>query len=173
MPSGVENRIVKLRNELNAQKQASPLSWGQLALPENTPSVTINESLDITAPLDGANIAKFIATFTRTDGQSGAPLVDFAYDYKTSPTGIEIYRQHGATITATSEESLYQGDGSNIVDISDNSVSFEILIWQTDYLGTTSNFYYDYGVKAVDLELTVNAISPVPGTLTVERSYDA
>lgn len=169
----LEAKVKKLKNELIAQKQFSPLSWGQLAKPEETPTVIITDTIDITTPLSLMYVAKYVAKFTRTDGQAIAPLVDFAYDYTISPTGIKTEEDGGATVTATSIESLFEGTENHIsaATAEDGSVEFTILFLTSEYLGLTQMFNTIFGTQNVDLTLTVQAISPVPGELTVERSY--
>lgn len=177
MDSTTQMRIVKLRNEIRAQKQASELAWGQLAFPEDTPVATFNGPIDLSAPIRaGTEIltCRFVARFTRTDGQTGAPLVQFAFDFNVSPTTIEIERQRGATVTTTSDEQLYwRGISAHVLNSGDDWVEYEISFDDaTGYWLMTSRAYDILGVQNVNLELNVYAISPVVGTLTLERRYD-
>lgn len=177
MDNSTQLRIVKLRNEIRAQKQASELAWGQLAFPESTPVATFNGSIDLSQPIRaGTEIltCRFVARFTRTDGQTGAPFVQFPFDFKVSPTTIEIERQRGATVTTTSDEQLYwRGISAHVLNSGDNWVEYEISFDDTTgYWLMTSRTYDIVGIRNVNLELNVYAVSPVTGDLTLERKYD-
>ena len=167
-------KLVELRNELRAQKQASNLSYGQLSFPESAPTASWSGSIDITSPISTAAVAKFKVTFTRSDGRTTPPLVDLAFDYSTSPTGISTERTNGATISLTSEASALEANGPEccVTSTSESSVVFTIEFPPSTFLGLYSTFSGFCSISSVALTLTVQAISPVVGTLSVERIYD-
>lgn len=175
MSTNVELQIVKLRNELRARKQASELSWGQLSQPDLAPSQTFSGYIDVSHPISTGNnaiVCKFKARFKRTDEIDGAPLVQFAYEYSVNPTGVEIERAHGGTISIDNDEILYQsGCEALVTEAGDDYVDFDIRFPDNGYL-MSYLYYQNYGVTNVKLDLTVTAISPVKGLLTLERVYE-
>ena len=166
-------RIVELRNELNAQRQASELSWGQLALPGNAPTATWNGNISIgDIPFGSATAAKFKATFTRSDGRNIPPLVDLAVGFSTSPTGIEIERNNGAAISIDSETSTLEANGPEVyaTGVGADSVVFTIEFPVSAFLGLYRTFSSD--ANNIALSVTAQAISPVVGSLSLERITD-
>ena len=75
----LEQRLLELENELRARKAASPLNYGALQKGD-TPTVRWDGHIQNPTP-DKIHAARFVVTFTRTDGINLAPYVNFAYDY--------------------------------------------------------------------------------------------
>ena len=156
--------MVKLRNEVRAMKIARELTYSQLLMPENTPQITgggviTNESADRWDVL-----GRWRIRFERTDGIKETPFVDFAYDLHFSPTYAEFQdRIWGSTTTGDDldypEGYVYTGyeaaAGDNYVDFYIDATT-EIVMLFSPFESMSVNF-------------TVQAISSVPGRLTVER----
>lgn len=166
MQENVQARIVAIRNELAAQKQASKLAYGQLTSTNLTPTAHWQGDVDTNTPLEPwGRVAEFRARFTRTDGVSSPPIVDFAYSASASPTAIEILRQQGHTITADDIEALYEGGMSGWVsNIGENYVDFAVSLESSSLVARNTG--------TVGVSIDVVAISPIRGELTIERVYE-
>lgn len=174
MFNNTQIRLVKLRNEAKAQKQASKMRWGQLSTPETAPTTNWSGAINVAAPLSRSTICKFDITFTRTDGRTEAPLVDFAYDFTTNPSWATMDRDKGATITIGSEKSLIETYSEPEVTTESGAgyvkatISFPESLWT----GLSTEAPIVFGVSSVNLTINAAAYSPVPGTLTITRSYN-
>lgn len=155
----VENRLKIVENELRALKRATEPNIGMLKFPSSTPTASYSGSFPTTS--QDLVAARLAATFTRTDGGSGAPLVDFAFDTSVSPTQSEYLSTQGITYTGndtnTNLDEYVQGYEYSITD---TSVVF--------YIDFQNAFAYYPGASAT-LSVTVQALATVPGTLTIER----
>lgn len=159
----VTKQLLAIENEQRAQKVVSTLNYGQLVKPQNTPtqtwSGTVTNAFDTNA---GVN-ARWIATFTRTDGVNLAPYVVFPYEYILGRGMYEDYLAAGM-ISAVSGRDKKAVDEYNFFDelleIGPNYVKWKIEI---------DNQYYYYATDGTSVNLTVQAISMVPGTLTLTR----
>lgn len=167
MRENVQARIVAIRNEQRAQKKAVQLGYGQLVVPD-PPRKTWSGAIDPSNPLNSEYIAKFKARFTRTDGVNQPPLVDFSYTLAASRTNIDARRERGNIIAATDIDALLEGGHSGWVSTAANNYTeFSIVIRDSGsqgYFMTTTT-----GTSMVALSVT--ALSPVPGILTIERVY--
>lgn len=162
MVGDVQQRIVKLHNELKAQKVFSGLAYSQLLLPENTPTLSYSG----TASLSGSGydpVAKIRFRFTRSDGLLDVPAVNFAYDCVTSPTYAEFVRGKGFTLSGDDLGYYDQWDISGYVDeVGDGYVDFMVELQST----VRDAFF---SLNSIDFSITCQAIANVYGTLTVER----
>ena len=141
MISDAQIRLVKLRNELKAQKTAMELAYSSILWPQNTPEATWSGTVNL--QLQGDVVARFRARFTRTDGKEGAPYVDFAQNVTFSPS----YPAYCASIG-------WNVSGNDINYVDDQNY--------TGYVAGTGTNYVDYYIDLVrDLMSNYNAISTI------------
>ena len=154
----VQSEIARLKNELHAQKSFAKLPSGALDLPESTPTASWSGSVNLNS---GQNpLARWRATFTRTDGKTATPLVDFAFDYTYSPTRKDYLESRGNTITAKDFNARTDANiFSGISSASGTSVQFDI--WLSSGFNT--------GYSSATFKITVQALSPAVGTLTLSK----
>lgn len=159
----VEKRIVKLRNEIKAQKVGSGLTYSQLLMPSNTPQLSYTGTATWNNSTESP-IARVRFRFIRTDGLNDPPLINFTHNSTISPTYKEYAIANGFTFTPTIDMSYF--DSSNI----------------EGYIGGVGDgyidFYVDYGLhfrnmffslNSLQISTTCQAIANVYGYLTVER----
>lgn len=161
MIGDVQQRLVKVRNELAAQKVISELAYASILWPENTPTATWSGSLALQIT-DGV-VARFQVRFKRNDGNFGAPYVDFAQTVSFTPTFPDYVISQGVSIS---------GNDLNYVDDQN----------YTGYVAGTGDDYVDYYIDfladllsnydtlaSVDVSITAEAICMIKGTLTITR----
>lgn len=162
MITDVERRIVKLRNEVKAQKVNSGLAYSQLLLPENTPTQTYSD----TASLSGSGttpVARIRFRFTRTDGILDSPAINFAFNCTTSPTYADYVRSQGFTISG--DDLAYYDHwviSGYVSEVGDGYVDFYV---ELSYQFRDAFFT----LNTIDYSITCQAITNVNGNLTVER----
>lgn len=160
MIQDVQSRIVKVRNELKAQKVASELAYSAMLWPDNAPTATYNGTIDLNNFTDPA--ARVAITFTRSDGADSTPYVDLAVD--TDIFGFyEWVLSIGGTVSgrdyACEENSLFAIYADSTTN---NSVTF--------YVDINQNVYSLSGYRSTTtFSINASAISPVAGTLSVTR----
>lgn len=158
----VQQKIVELRNELQAQKVYSGLSYSQLLYPENTPSLSYTS----TANLSGSGetpVARIRFRFTRTDGINETPLVNFAYDANYSPSYKQFAEDNGWSFTGQDFSFFEREDISGYISGSgDNYVDFFV-----DYNYTIRSALFS--LSSIGISISCQAIVAVNGTLSVER----
>ena len=158
----VQQKIVELRNELQAQKVYSGLSYSQLLYPENTPSLSYTG----TASLSGSGetpVARIRFRFTRTDGINETPLVNFAYDASYSPSYKQFAEDNGWSFTGQDFSFFERDDISGYISGSgDNYVDFFV-----DYNYTIRSALFS--LSSIGISISCQAIVAVNGTLSVER----
>lgn len=163
MINDVQKRLVKIRNEIKAQKVARELAYSQLLMPDNTPSVTYSGTVTDSGSQRYDTLARCRVRFTRSDGIDETPFVDFTYDFKFSPTYVEFEQSWGVTVTGNDtgyvDEQGYvgyvAGSGTNYVDF---------------YIDITTDVVLSFApFTSLNFTFTAEAISTVPGTLTVTR----
>lgn len=153
--NSTQQRLVRLRNELQAIKVGSKLTYNSVLFPSNVPE----QSWSGTVVIDPSNpiAAAFLAIFTRSDDLEITPLVDFTFDYD-GPTTADWVRQQGGTASGRDlKAELDDWVNCYIVNTTDKAVSYKI------------EFLTGWPDSNINLSLTVRAISPVPGTLKLER----
>lgn len=159
----VTRRLLAIQNEQRAQKVATSLNYGQLQLPNETPQASWSGQVrNLINMAQGVN-ARWVATFTRTDGVDSPPLVSFPYEFNLARYFYDDLIASGE-ITGASGRDRRANDEYNFFDslleVGSNYVKWKIEIsgqwfyWASD--GTTVNLY-------------IQAVSMVPGTLTLER----
>lgn len=145
----VSGRLQSLQNEIQALKMTQPLNGG--ALSKHSVVATWEGVIDKNTPISQYSIlAAFEATFERSDGEVKTPLVQFAYSL-----------DPGYTISG---HITYTYSSSYVSAINDDSVVYKVVLthqwWPFDEDQTTGN-----------VKLTVYALSPVEGNLTLQRVY--
>lgn len=161
MISDVSKRIVKLRNELRAQKVAMELAYSSILWPERAP--TASWSGDVALELHDSIVARFRVRFRRSDGRDGAPYVDFAPEVTFSPTYVDFTRSQGGSVTGNdvgyvdnqNYTGYVAGAGSNYID------------YYIDFVRDLISNYY--ALTSINISINVQAISMTSGVLTIER----
>lgn len=162
MQSNTQKRIVELRNELRAQKVASGLTYSQLLMPDNTPSLSYSGTASWTSSTTGP-VARVRFRFERTDGLIDPPLINFAHDSSYSPTYKEYAESNGFVFS-----------GGNLSYLTDGKIEVYIGEVGDGYV----DFYVDYAnslkttlayLSSITISTTCTAIANVKGTLSVER----
>lgn len=158
----VQNRIVKLQNEVKAQKVFSGLTYSQLLLPENTPSKTYSGTIDLSKSTDP--IARVRFRFTRTDGVTATPMINFTYSATITPSYKTFAESYGFVFSA-------------------NDLSYIDTTESNGYIGALGDGYVDFYVdfalslksqffsrSSLSISVTCQALANVQGTLSVERA---
>lgn len=161
MRNGVQDRLVRARNELRSQKVAMELAYSSILWPENTPQV--NWSGSIALQLQGDVVARFRVRFTRTDGREGAPFVDFAQNVTFSPTYYDYTISEGRTIT-----------GNDLGYVDDQNYTGYVAGAGTNYVDYYIDFVRDLisnynTLSTINVAIVAQAICMTNGTLTITR----
>lgn len=155
----VQNLIRRIGNELKALKMRSPMSIGALRFPETTPSQSYQGSINTSS--QDLVVARLAASFTRADGETMSPMVDFAFNVSVSPTYTQYMATQGVTITGDDPNVMTEFYVQGYVhSATDGSVTYYI-----DVL----NAIAPYAGSAATINVSVEALSTVEGTLTLER----
>lgn len=161
MISDTQKRIVKARNELKAMKTATELAYSSILLPENAAVARWSGALAL--QLVGDVVARFRVRFTRTDGGTGTPFVDFAQNVTLSPTYMEYSTSLGWAVTGNDtgyvDDQNYTG---YVAGAGDNYVDYYI-----DFVRDLVANYFTLSSVTVNIE--ADAISMVKGDLTITR----
>lgn len=139
-------KIKTLRNEIEALKAVQPLNGG--ALTRHSATASWEGVIDKNSPISPYSmLAAFEATFTRGDGVTKTPFVQFSYSLDPDINNYSHSRSYAAVISAIND-----------------SVKYKIVLnqrwWPFDEEQTTGN-----------VKLTIYAYSPVEGDIQVERVY--
>ena len=164
MLQDVQSRLVKIRNEIRAQKVARELTYSQLLLPENTPSISYSAYLPVGTTAQNGIVARCRVRFTRSDGIDSTPFVNFPFSLTLSPTYKEFQEDQGVSVSGNDvgyvDEQCFvgyvAGAGTNYVDFYIDITETLITVFDPNYPGVTFSF-------------TVEGVSTAPGTLTVTR----
>lgn len=146
-------RLMSIESEQRSQKVAAPLNYGQLAqnnLQTATWSGFISSFIG-----DRDAVAEWEIIFRRTDGVKKPPLVQLSYDHDQNP-----HTYPGATGRDPNADDEY-GWWSQVKEIGEDYVKFAIII------DASAWFFPDR--DGAHCDLTVQAISPVAGTLSMRR----
>lgn len=154
----VESRITAMENELKALKRTMPLSMGALRYPANTPTASYSGTIDTTNP--GDVLARLTVTFTRTDGVAITPMVDFAVSSELHPTYTEFRINQGLEITGN-DPNAGNSDDCYVAATTPTSVIMYIDV---------SPYYATFTLGTATMDVQVQAISTVEGTLSIERT---
>lgn len=161
MINDTQSRIVKLRNELKAQKVTSELVYSSILWPENTPTKTWSGSLAL--QLSGDVVARFRVRFERTDGIDGAPFVDFAQRVSFSPTYKAYTQSLGWSVSGNDvsyvDDQNYTG---YVAGAGENYVDY--------YIDFTRDLISNYfSLSSISVVIEAQAIAMVDGNLTITR----
>lgn len=160
----VTRRLLSIQNEQRAQKVATSLNYGQLKLPENTPSASWSGRVrNLINMAEGVN-ARWVATFTRSDGVVSPPLVSFPYDYSLERYFYDDLIASGQLTGVTSRDKRANDEYNffdSLLEVGSNYVKWKIEI--------SGQWYYEASDGTI-VNLSVQAVSMVPGTLTLERA---
>lgn len=162
MVGDVQQRIVKMHNELKAQKVSSGLAYSQLLLPENTPTQTYSDSMSLTGSGTGP-LARVRFRFTRMDGLAEPPLINFDFTATTSPTYKQFVESKGFTISGDDLDYFDWWIVSGYIgELGDSYVDFYV-----DFKSSIrSNFF---SLNSMSFTVSCQAIANVIGDLSVER----
>lgn len=159
----VEKRIVKLRNEIKAQKVGAGITYSQLLMPSNTPQLSYTGTASWNSSTDYP-IARVRFRFTRTDGLTDPPLVNFTHTSTYSPTFKQYAASSGFSFSPNIDMDYQDDDNIEgyIGEVGDGYVDFYV-----DY--STSIRKDLFTLSSVQISTTCQAVANVYGTLTVER----
>lgn len=150
----VTRRLMAIESEQRAQKVAAPLNYGQLAQGE-LPTATWSGYISQYIPPGKTVIAEWEVVFQRTDGVAKPPLVQLSYSHDQNPHSLP--NAAGRDPHADEEAGWWL----QTKEVGNNYVKFTILIDPTGW--------YIADQDGAHCDLTVQAISPVPGTLSIRR----
>ena len=164
MIKDVQNRLVKIRNEIKAQKVARELAYSQLLMPDNTPTKTYSGYIPVGTTAQNGTVARCRVRFTRIDGINSTPFVDFPFDLKFSPNYVQFEASQGVTITGDDTEYVdEQCFVGYIAEAGTNYIDFYIDVTDTLLMVFDPNF------PGITFSFTVEAVSTAPGTIDITR----
>lgn len=162
MKRDTQQKIVELRNELQAQKVYSGLAYSSLLLPENTPTRTFTDTVSLSGSGSGP-IARIRFRFIRTDGLLDPPLINFAYSASYSPTYKQFAESNGFSFSANDLDYITLLDISGyIAELGDGYVDYYV-----EYSRSIKNRLFS--LNSISISVEVQAIVAVNGRLEVER----
>lgn len=150
----ITRRLMSIENEQRSQKVAAPLNYGQLAQ-NNLQTATWSGFISQYPALDKTATAEWEIVFRRSDGIKKPPLVQLSYDHDQNP-----HTYPGATGRDPNADDEY-GWRSQVKEIGEDYVKFAIII--------DGSAWFFPGRDGAHCDLTVQAISPVAGTLSMRR----
>lgn len=150
----ITRRLMSIENEQRSQKVAAPLNYGQLAQ-NNLQTATWSGFISQYLALDKTATAEWEIVFRRSDGIKKPPLVQLSYDHDQNP-----HTYPGATGRDPNADDEY-GWWSQVKEIGEDYVKFAIII--------DGSAWFFPGRDGAHCDLTVQAISPVAGTLSMRR----
>lgn len=149
----ITRRLMSIENEQRAQKVAAPLNYGQLSQ-NNTPSAKWSGFISSFIG-DRDAVAEWEIIFRRTDGVKKPPLVQLSYDHDQN-----LHTYQGSTGRDPYADDEY-GWWLQTKEVGEDYVKFAIII------DASAWFFPDH--DGAHCDLTVQAISPVAGTLSMRR----
>lgn len=150
----ITRRLMSIENEQRSQKVAAPLNYGQLSQ-NNLQTVTWSGFISQYLAPGKTVTAEWEIIFRRSDGVKKPPLVQLSYDHDQNP-----HTYPGATGRDPNADDEY-GWWSQVKEIGEDYVKFAIIIDGSAW------FFPDR--DGAHCDLTVQAISPVAGTLSIRR----
>lgn len=161
MVMDVQNKVTQLRNEVKAQKVFSGLTYSQLLLPENTPTQSYSGNIDLSR--SGEPIARVRFRFTRSDGLTDAPMINFAYSSSISPTYQSFAGSYGFVFSANDLSYIDTTQVAGYIgEIGDGYVDFYV-----DFDSYLKSMFFSR--NSISISVSCQAIANVFGTLTVDR----
>lgn len=155
-----ENELKKLEDELRALKASTPLNIGQLAIPDSAPTVSYTGQIDTQS--QELIICRIEATFTRTDGGTEPPLVDFGFDMSVTPTYADFLASQGISFSAN--------DGTEYEDVFINGYVGDTGLGSVTFYIDVKNAVAPWGASPKTLTVNISAYSTLPGNLTLRRT---
>lgn len=155
-----EQRLTTLEQEVRALKSYFAPVLGQLRYPNSAPTQSYHGTIDTSS--QNLIIAKFEATFTRDDGLTESPLVDFSYSAHVSPTYADYLASIGVTMTGndlTAYEDFYINGYTS--SVGPGTITFVVEV---------QNAVAPWGNANKNFDLDVQAVSTVKGSLTLTRT---
>lgn len=149
----ITRRLMSIENEQRSQKVAAPLNYGQLSQ-NNTPSAKWSGFISSFIG-DRDAVAEWEIIFRRTDGVKKPPLVQLSYDHDQN-----LHTYQGSTGRDPYADDEY-GWWLQTKEVGEDYVKFAIII------DASAWFFPDH--DGAHCDLTVQAISPVAGTLSMRR----
>ena len=146
-------RLMAIENEQRSQKVAAPLNYGQLSQ-NNIPSAKWSGFIGSFIG-DRDAVAEWEIIFRRTDGVKKPPLVQLSYDRDQN-----LHTYQGSTGRDPYADDEY-GWWLQTKEVGEDYVKFAIII------DASAWFFPDH--DGAHCDLTVQAISPVAGTLSMRR----
>ncbi|MEE0887893.1 MAG: hypothetical protein U0L97_01615 [Candidatus Saccharimonadaceae bacterium] len=160
MVMDVQNKVTQLRNEVKAQKVFSGLTYSQLLLPENTPTLSYSDTVSLSG---SGPVAKIRFRFTRTDGLVEPPFINFAYTGSISPTYRAFAESYGFSFSANDLSYMDRTNISGyIAGLGDGYIDFYVEF--NEYLRDMF-----FSRNNLTISITCQAIANVAGNLSVER----
>lgn len=162
MIADTQQRIAKVRNEVKAQKVSSGLTYSQLLMPENTPQLSYTGTASWSGSPSGA-IARIRFRFTRTDGLTDPPLINFTHTSSYSPTYEQFAIDNGFSITPANLAPFTNQDIEGyIAGVGDGYVDYYV-----DFNAGIASALFS--LSSVGISVSCQVIANVYGTLDMER----
>lgn len=149
----ITRRLMSIESEQRSQKVAAPLNYGQLSQ-NNIPNAKWSGFISSFIG-DRDAVAEWEVIFRRTDGVKKPPLVQLSYDHDQN-----LHTYQGSTGRDPYADDEY-GWWLQTKEIGEDYVKFAIII------DASAWFFPDH--DGAHCDLTVQAISPVAGTLSMRR----
>ena len=148
----ITRRLMSIENEQRSQKVAAPLNYGQLAQ-NNLQTAIWSGFISQYLPPDKTAVAEWEIIFRRTDGVKKPPLVQLSYDHDQN---LHTYPGSAGRDPYADDE---YGWWLQTKEIGEDYVKFAIIIDGSAWWFNDSD--------GANCTLTVQAISPVLGTLSI------
>ena len=149
----ITRRLMAIENEQRSQKVAAPLNYGQLSQ-NNIPSAKWSGFISRFIG-ERVGVAEWEIIVRRTDGVKKPPLVQLSYDHDQN-----LHTYQGSTGRDPYADDEY-GWWLQTKEVGEDYVKFAIII------DASAWFFPDH--DGAHCDLTVQAISPVAGTLSMRR----
>lgn len=162
MIHNVQDRLSYIRNEIKAQKVYTGAVYSQFLVPDNTPSASYSGSASWSGT-DDTPVARVRFRFTRADGQTDPPLVNFTCDAMYDPSYQQFAENNGFTFSQIDLSYISMQDiEAYIGEIGEGFVDFYV-----DFTSPIKTALFS--LNSIDLSITCQAIANTRGNLTVER----
>lgn len=159
MNDDTSRRLLAIQDEQRAQKASTVLNYGQLNMPDSIPQATW---YGYVAATSADLAASWVAKFTRSDGVGQPPYVEFPWTFNLEQWFYDdpAFVGPGKSVTGRDKRAVDEhkfNDGA--YEIGTNFTSWRIDI-------DSRRWPYSSGTNVT---ITIQAISMVPGTLTLTR----
>ena len=161
--TNAEKLIVKFRNELRALKVAFKYAFSSVLMPENVPTASWSGSIAFSGGTAEA-LARLRVRFTRSDGRTEPPFVDFAQNVTISPS-YPSYSESNLGVKWTGDDINYVDNQLFRCYVADTGVGY--VDYYIDFTTLATSVYAM--LSSISASINVEAISTVPGTITITR----